>query len=140
MRNSSGSKNKDKYKIFSGLCRYTILSSARDRLSLFLPNFCALTDFSSLLALFPASSTMLTSRGPLQFFADLSGNVSSISLLSKILALGTKYIFYNTKKTHHFHSMLCFVKSFFSIYGYNCVYFLLNLLVSGVQDGEEQEI
>lgn len=57
-----------------------------------------LIDFSSLTVLSSASSTMLTSIGPLWFIADLTGNVPSISPLSKILALGTKYIFYDTKQ------------------------------------------
>ena len=76
-------KNKDKYKILSRLSRCRILSSAKDRLIPFLLNSCASYWFLFDTVLSSASSTMLTSSGPLEFIVDLS-----ISPLSKILALG----------------------------------------------------
>lgn len=38
MENSRNGKNEDKYKILLGLSRYTVVSSARDRFTLFLPD------------------------------------------------------------------------------------------------------
>lgn len=54
----------------------------------FSPILMLLIDFSSLTVLPNASSTMLNGRGSPWFIADLSGNASSISPLSKIVALG----------------------------------------------------